>query len=175
MIDKFLSQYEHKTEDIAIWADGAIKLRFRSYPNPVLPPIDLITSVRCVIKRDDEVLLCRNPDVTHILPGGKREQGESLSETLKRELLEETGWTVKQTRLLGFTHFHHLKPQPAMYKYPYPDFFNIIYTGIADSYHENQILEDDFEIESAFQPVSYIEAIGLPKSERLFLKLALNE
>ena len=36
-----------------------------------------------------------------ILPGGKLEAGESLEQCVEREVFEETGCTVKTTRLLG--------------------------------------------------------------------------
>jgi len=52
--------------------------------------------------REDKVLLCHRRDYDlWNLPGGGLEKGESVSEGLKRELWEETGLTVKISKLIG--------------------------------------------------------------------------
>jgi ADP-ribose pyrophosphatase YjhB (NUDIX family) len=58
-------------------------------------------------------MVVRDPGSVHILPGGRRRGGESLEQTLRRELLEETGWTINQPQLLGVRHFHQFGPTPA--------------------------------------------------------------
>lgn len=45
--------------------------------------------------RENRVLLCRKKQGALILPGGKREPGESSLETLTRELREELGGEVR--------------------------------------------------------------------------------
>lgn len=50
----------------------------------------------------DKVLLTRRADNGQwVLPGGGLELGESLAEACAREVLEETGLTVRVVRLLG--------------------------------------------------------------------------
>ncbi|MCL4270990.1 MAG: NUDIX domain-containing protein [Anaerolineales bacterium] len=50
----------------------------------------------------EKVLLTQRADNGHwCLPGGHMESGESASEACEREVLEETGLTVRATRLLG--------------------------------------------------------------------------
>ena len=54
-----------------------------------------------LVKRGDEVLLIKNPRRGWEFPGGMVEQGESVIEALKREIMEETGVQVKVTAFVG--------------------------------------------------------------------------
>ena len=69
-------------------------------------------AVACVVRREDgAVLLMRRhrlvPDVWGWeVPAGRVEPGESVEEAAARETLEETGWTVRDVRLV--TGFHPL-------------------------------------------------------------------
>ena len=93
----------------AIWAGGTT-LRLTYYVGTVRPPAGYVSSVRCLLLKGARVLIVRSTDGTHhLLPGGRREDGESLLETLRRELLEETGCTASAIRQLGVVHFHHLR------------------------------------------------------------------
>ena len=55
-----------------------------------------------------------------------------------REVLEETGWTIRDARLLGLAHFQHLTPKPVAYRYPYPNFLHLVYVANADRYDATQ-------------------------------------
>lgn len=64
-------------------------------------------SVAGIIFRDgfDQVLLIKRMDVpVWVLPGGGIEEGESLSDALLREMLEETGFHVSIRRKVGEFH-----------------------------------------------------------------------
>ena len=104
----FLGRHQPIVEDSAVWGD--LPLRITSYLSKERPPLDYITSVRSLIFREDSILVVRNPDEIHIMPGGRCETGEALEETLHREVLEETGWIIAEVSMLGFVHFHHLIP-----------------------------------------------------------------
>ncbi|MCJ7435437.1 MAG: NUDIX domain-containing protein [Anaerolineales bacterium] len=53
-------------------------------------------------KKREKVLLTRRADNGHwCLPGGGMESGESAAEACEREVLEETGLTVRVKRLVG--------------------------------------------------------------------------
>jgi NUDIX domain len=93
-------------------------LRVRTYLTSRLPPLDLVSWVRALVRQGDQILVVRDPLSSHILPGGRREPGETLLQTLEREILEETGWTIRNARLLGLAHVQHLTPKPADYRYP---------------------------------------------------------
>lgn len=65
-------------------------------------------TARAVIIRDGAILLqvARiNDEVIHILPGGTQEFGEPLDATVRREVLEETGWPVRVDGLLYVCEF----------------------------------------------------------------------
>ena len=102
------------------------------------------------------------------------EKGESLLETLRREILEETGWTVLSTELLGFMHFHHLGDKPRNYKYPYPDFLWPIYLAEAGDFIAEAKVPDKWVFESGFQPVNAVRKLPLDEAELLLLEAALK-
>ena len=52
------------------------------------------------------------------MPGGRLEAGESPEDALRREVAEETGWTISRLRRIGFRHFRHLTPKPDDWTYP---------------------------------------------------------
>ena len=149
-LQEFLQRYTPHSEDTAIWQDGEITLRMVSYFCAELPPLEYVNSVRGIVLRGQEVLVMRNADGTHIMPGGRREQDESLAETLQRELLEEAGWLTDNYHLLGVIHFHHLSPKPVGYPYLYPDFVNLIYRASALEQRPAAKLVGDYELEERF-------------------------
>jgi 8-oxo-dGTP pyrophosphatase MutT (NUDIX family) len=166
----FLQSKTCLAEETAVW--GHLTLRETSYLCPDLPPLPYITSVRGVVLRPDEVLVIQDPESLHILPGGRREAGEPLLQTLQRELLEETGWQVANVKLLGFKHFHHLTPKPPDYPYPYPDFLQVVYVGTAVSYHPRAIDPNGHELGATFYPLAQIHNLPLTVGEMLFLEAA---
>lgn len=64
-------------------------------------PIILPGSVVLVINEQNEVLLQKRLDGHWCLPGGLMDLGESFEEVAMREVLEETGLTVKNLKLLN--------------------------------------------------------------------------
>ena len=64
-------------------------------------PIILPGAVVILLNDHNEVLLQKRNDGGYGLPGGLMEMGESLEETAKREVLEETGLEIDELKLLG--------------------------------------------------------------------------
>jgi len=68
-----------------------------------------ILAVSALISRDDgQVLLMRHPRRGWEFPGGQVEQGETLLQALRREIIEETGVTIEAGKLVGV--YTNVKP-----------------------------------------------------------------
>ena len=117
-----------------VWgAKQNLPLRICAYPLPTELPDTIVSSIRCIVRVDDAVVVCSNAGGSHPWPGGRREPGETFVETACREVEEETGWRVDPASLreLGWLHFEHLTPQPDDWPFPHPDFLQVVFTGIA--------------------------------------------
>ncbi len=65
-------------------------------------------TVLCLVYRDDEILLqnrIKKDWQGYTLPGGHVEQGESITEAVKREMKEETGLDIYEPKLCGVKQF----------------------------------------------------------------------
>lgn len=122
-----LEQLVPAAVEVAVW--GPLRLRFEAYLAPALLPDELVTSVRCLVKFAGRIVVTRSPDEVNVWPGGRREPGESMRQTAVREVFEETGCEVDAAslRLLGFLRASHLVSPPADYRYPYPDFVQLVF------------------------------------------------
>jgi 8-oxo-dGTP diphosphatase len=86
------------------WAERFHELfrpRFESYANADLefrlgtPPDDEVARLHVVaVDPEGLIVVCRSVEEWRFLPGGRRELGESLAETCRRELREEAGCVV---------------------------------------------------------------------------------
>lgn len=164
----FLARHAPHATEQETWGD--LPLAINAYCCAELPPDVLITSVRAIVRRGDQVLVMHNRDgAQHVLPGGRREHGESLLDTLHREIAEETGWRVRDPVLLGFIHYRHLAPKPPDYAYPYPDFVQLVYVVNVDRPIDISASIDDYEISSEFLPVAQAQTLKLSKRDLLYL------
>lgn len=171
-VQRFLDQFNPDSEETESW--GGLPLRIRSYVTSKVPPLEAISSVRCIVLRETEVLAMENPDGWALLPGGRREAGETLLETLHRELLEESGWTIGEPALLGFIHYQHLGEKPPEYVYAYPQFMQVVYAAQALTEHPERRIDDPFEQPARFIPVEQARALQLHGRDRVYLEAAFN-
>jgi 8-oxo-dGTP pyrophosphatase MutT (NUDIX family) len=167
-LSQIVAPLELQADEQAEWPP--VRLRVRTYLTTTLPSLDLVSSVRALVLHGDQILVVRDPVSVHILPGGHREPGETLMQTLEREVLEETGWTIRDARLIGLAHFQHLTPKPANYRYPYPDFLHLVYVATADHYAAGRREVDGYELESGFQPIASVSALPISQGERALLQ-----
>jgi 8-oxo-dGTP pyrophosphatase MutT (NUDIX family) len=161
---EFCSTQAAVAEEDVTWSyEGApLPLRIAYYVGDPLPPPELVTSVRALVVCGGEVLTMRNEDGVHVLPGGRREPGESFDETLRRELLEEAGCRARVTRVLGSAHLRHRAPKPPGYPFLYPDFLWLVY--LAETASRDVVCRDDYELEARFEPVDVaLRLVDLPR------------
>lgn len=64
--------------------------------------------VFCFLLKDDKILLIRRANEPYrgeiTIPGGRKKKGESLREACAREMLEETGYVLKDMKFAGILH-----------------------------------------------------------------------
>ena len=169
----FLASGTHLCDESVTWGNGTIPLQMKYYLANEEPPLKYVSSVRAIVFRDQAVLVVTDHDgQRYILPGGRLEEGEMPLETLKREVLEETGWNLINAKLLGFMHFHHLGSKPDYYEYPYPDFIWPIYCAEAESFVAGAIQPDDYVFESHFRPIEEVRNMPIREGELLLLEAA---
>ena len=173
-IREWLTNFLPLCQETAVW--GPSKLAITYYLAKEMPPDELITSVRCVVLQGQAVLAVRDSDTSwHIVPGGRREQGETLEETMRRELLEETGWTIERPNYFAFARFNHLTARPDGYPYPYPDFCQIYYVANAGKFYPAAQRLENYVLEARFWTVTAIEKLISDKSQNLLLQAVLAE
>lgn len=120
------------------------RLRVRGYTAVVPVPDILVSAVRAVVFKGPRVVVLSEADGTrHVMPGGRREAGESLEATVRRELLEECGWHVGELQPFAFLHFHHPTPPP-----DWCDVVNLIYLTKAASYDRRGLDRSQGEVRS---------------------------
>jgi 8-oxo-dGTP pyrophosphatase MutT (NUDIX family) len=156
-----------------VWPGGLL-LDLAAYsPLPPLPS-EFVTSVRCLVRVDDRVVVCHAPDGPHIWPGGRREGGESYRATARREVYEETGRTIdeKALRPLGFLHYRYVEARPDDHPYPHPDFLQIVYaTRIGDVGDPGWIDVDGREQGHHLHPLDDLDGLSISAPQRAFLDL----
>jgi 8-oxo-dGTP pyrophosphatase MutT (NUDIX family) len=170
VLSKLLAHHVARSEESIEWGD--MPLRVSSYLTPMLPPLQYVTSVRAVVINHDSVLVLHDGRNHHVLPGGRIESGESVEATLHREVLEETGYALGNTKVLGFMHFRHLGPKPEGYGYPYPDFLQLVYMAEPREHFPNRMAEDVYVKWSGIVPMKEVVSLALDEGERMFLMAA---
>jgi len=94
-----------------------------------LPPDDMIANVNIVPRVGDDWLMIRFESGVWWVPGGTREPGESLDETMRRELLEEAGAELLDMRYIGAWRCRSTQPAPHRPHVPHPIFFRAVALG----------------------------------------------
>ena len=78
-----------------------------NYTKEQIEKLPIHKKVRGIIFKDKNTLICMEETfygIKHLLglPGGTVDKGESYIKAFKREILEETGYEVKDIKFIGF-------------------------------------------------------------------------
>lgn len=127
--------------------------------------LPVLVAAGVLVRRDDQVLLQRRgDDGTWGLPGGGLHSGETLEQTARRELHEETGLTAVDLRLVDF----YSGPE---FVVRYPDGFAAHVVGatyVTRRYSGELVVDGEETVELAWFPVD-----RLPEPMNAYNRLVL--
>ena len=170
---EFLGPLTPFTEEIVSWPTGTMRLA--CYLTDRTPPHRYVSSARAVVIDGDGVLVVRDPSNRHIMPGGRLEPSETPEDALRREVTEETGWSLACFRPIGILHYTYTDPVPEGRTFPYADFLQIVYAGSPGGYRPELREEDGYELDSEFVPIAYARSLPLNAGQQVFLSAALGK
>ena len=170
---EFLGPLTPISEEVVTWPMGIMQVA--CYLTDRTPPGRYVASARAVVTDGSRVLVVQDPIDRHIMPGGRLESNETPEDALCREVIEETGWSLKCFRPIGILHFIFLDNEPDDWTYPYPDFLHIVYAGSPGAYHPELKELDGYELGSEFVPIANARSLPLNTGQQVLLSAALGE
>lgn len=156
--------------DTVTWGSSTIELTFERWDSAF--DSGDVSSVRAIVLAGDNVLVVTNEHEMHVIPGGRPQGGETHDDALRRELLEETGWSIESAVPLGRLRGRHMTPMPEGYRHPYPEFLQKIYVAWADRFTPEAKHVDDYERLAEFRPISTLAPSELLNTQWAMLQAA---
>ncbi len=93
---------------------------------------------RILIKKNDRILLCKSKQKDYyFFPGGHVELGEISQETIIREMKEERGSLIKNTKFIGLIENIYSEKDEEKYE------INIVFEGEEDNKEEDTVTKED--------------------------------
>ena len=169
---EFLSPLTAFEEETQIWESFGT-VRIACYLTDKMPPLKYASSARAVVIKGDRVLLVQDRDGVHIIPGGKLESGETPEEAMRREVIEETGWSLVFCTPIGVLHFTHVRPTDEGQTIQ-PDFLQVVYAAIPGRYHPELMEKDGYEIGSEFVSIDQVRQMSLGTGQETYIEIAIR-
>jgi 8-oxo-dGTP pyrophosphatase MutT (NUDIX family) len=170
MLQSFLDRHQ----SFGGWTDAweGAPLDFRVFVSGELPRREWVGSVRALVLRGEQVLLVHSrPPILNV--GGRCEAGETIEQTLHREVGEETGWRVRSMGIIGFMHARHLDDQRREWGRPAPDWIDPLFAVEAVAYDPSLLGSKETACE--FVPIGEVERHGIETINRTFLAEAVRK
>ena len=140
----FLEPLTPFAEATVEWTIGT--LRLACYLTQNVPPLHYVMSARAVVTDGQSVVVVEDPEKKYVLPGGRLEKGETPEDAMRREVLEETGWSVTSFRQIGILHYRHVQPKREGWPDSNPDFLQIVYAATPGEYRPELREVDGYEL-----------------------------
>ena len=97
-----------------------------------MPPLNLISNVNLVPFKEDRWLVLRLQTGEWEIPGGTLEPGESYSDAISRELMEEAGARLITFEPFGAWHCLSTASKPYRPHLPHPEFYRLVGYGAVE-------------------------------------------
>ena len=113
-----------------------------------MPPLNLISNVNLVPFKGDRWLTLRLRTGEWEVPGGTLEPGESYSDAIRRELMEEAGARLITFEPFGAWHCFSTAPKPYRPHLPHPEFYRLVGYGAVEIIGSPENPEDGEQVAS---------------------------
>jgi 8-oxo-dGTP diphosphatase len=157
------------------WRGGQHRFQLRGYFTSEPPPDAFVLAGRAIVLDGERVLVVRDGDGEHVIPGGRREPGETALDAAYREVVEETGWSISSPCAFSVIHMHYETPEPVnVGRYLYPDFLWQVFVAKPNRFDPTARHTDGYELDATFRPIVEVLQAPLEPFQRIMLQAATS-
>ena len=157
-----------------VWSGGEHRLQLNGYLTADAPPDAFVLAGRALVVENGRVLVVRTRDGEHVIPGGRLESGETALDAARRELLEETGWSIVEPHAFSVLHLHYETPEPVnVGRVIYPDFLWQVFIAKPGAFDLAARHIGGYELDAVFRPIDEVLQLPLEPFQRVLLQAAI--
>ncbi len=176
-MDRELAAFlEHRAPDFGqsiAWREH--RLALRGYFTADAPPDAFVLAGRALVLKRGRVLVGENQDGKHVIPGGRRKPGETALDAARREVVEETAWSICNPSAFSVIHFRYETPAPvSVGRVIYPDFLWQVFLAEPAQFDPKARDPDGYERGGAFRSMTEALKQPLQPFERVLLARAAS-